>query len=493
MKRLTHVCGSRPATLCIAAAALLSASYASAQPAAQPPAAQPTPPAAAQPTPPAAAQPTPPAATPEPPKDAGAAQPTPPTSPAAPTTPAAEPTKAEAAPNTSEVAGEKAGEAEGEKAGEGEGGEGGEKKESHWYDNLELSAFADAYLSLNMNFPRPQEATNAYRGNDMNNGFSLAWAGIDASYEAGPVGATIGLRFGPQVPGYAGADAGTALENLRQAYVTWKPSEKFALDFGKWDTFAGAEGIDSQGNHNYTRGLVHWLAQPVFHTGFRATYTPSDVFSALAFIGNGWNNTIDNNIGKTFGLQLSLTPIEGLTAKVGYIGGPEQDDFLVQEADDGSTTTLNVGTANKRFRHLVDLVVTYDPSDSFSLLLNFDAGFEKTKPDLTVEATEDVKWFGLALSGRYAFSETFATALRGEFYKDPEGYTSGEFAYVAGSGVDTTLLSGTLTLEMSPTSQLSFKLDGRIDYANQPLFPKGAAESSKIQPTITLGAVAKTN
>jgi hypothetical protein len=384
---------------------------------------------------------------------------------------------------------------EGEKA---EGAGDAEKKEEKWHDKIDVSAFVDAYFSLNLNFPRPQAASNGLRGNDIHNGFSIAWAGIDATYDADPVGATINLRFGPQTNGYAGFDAQVpGLEHLRQGYVTWKANEKLTLDLGKWDTFAGGEAIDSQWNFNYTRGIVHWLAQPAFHTGLRATYAASDMFSVLGFVANGWNRTIDNNIGKTFGVQLSVTPMEELNAKLGYIGGPEQDDFYVQPFDDGSSTTLNVGTANMRWRHLIDLLVTYNPNEKMSLLLNADYGRETVKPDVALPETMGVQWFGVMVAGRYAVNDTFAGALRAEFYKDPEGYTSG-------TGLDTTLLTGTLTVEAAPAPQISVKLDVRGDYATTKapegatedppgIFLRGAANTSKVQPTITLGVVAKTN
>jgi hypothetical protein len=386
-------------------------------------------------------------------------------------------------------------EPEGEKTEGAAAGE-GEKKEERWFDKIDVSAFVDTYFSLNLNFPRPQAASNGNRGNDIHNGFSLAWAGIDATYEADPIGATINLRFGPQTNGYAGADAAVpGLEHLRQGYVTWKATEKLTLDMGKFDTFAGGEAIDSQWNFNYTRGIVHWLAQPTFHTGLRATYTASDMISVLGFVANGWNQTVDNNIGKTFGVQGSVTPMEELNVKLGYIGGPEQADVYVQEFDDGTTATLNVGTANKRFRHLIDLLATYNPNEKLSLLLNADYGRETVKPDLALEETVDVQWLGVLLAGRYAVNDTFAGALRAEYYKDFDGYTSG-------TGADTTLLTGTLTVEAMPAPQISIKLDLRGDYAtvkypdgsdDPGIFLKGANETSKVQPTITLGVVAKTN
>ncbi|HEX6767474.1 MAG TPA: hypothetical protein VF103_18375, partial [Polyangiaceae bacterium] len=67
-----------------------------------------------------------------------------------------------------------------------------------WWESIEFRAFVDAYLNVNYNFPKPEspsnQVTHAY---DPYNGFSLAWAGVDATYPAEPVGGTLSLRFGP--------------------------------------------------------------------------------------------------------------------------------------------------------------------------------------------------------------------------------------------------------------------------------------------------------
>lgn len=539
MKRLTHRHASGGAAACLAATLFLGASYAAAQPGPAAPAKAPdvkpvkaAPPAAAPPAaaPPAAAPPAaaPPAATATagaqpaaaPPAQPAAAQPTTEKAPAEkpapvdlpsakpapekPVAPAAAehaaPPEGKEAPSDANVAGE---EKEGEeKEGEEKAAEG---PKEHWYDSLDVSAFIDSYFSLNTNLPKPQGGTNLLHANDPNNGFSVAQVGLNAVYEADPVGGTIYLRFGPQAISYAGGDlTGYGLEYLRQGFVTWKPMETLAIDLGKWDTFIGAEGLDSQDNFNYTRGLVHWLAQPTFHTGLRATYSPIDQLAVTAFAANGWNHTIDNNIGKTFGVQLKATPVDAFFANLGYVVGPEQDDTFTITNADGSTETRSLGSANKRMKHVIDLVVGYNPSDALNLLLNADVGLEQVPLDDGTENTQTVKWFGVALAGKYAVNDYFGAAARFEFYKDPNGYTTGFTDLDTGEAADVTLVSGTLTLQATPSPHLIIKLDGRVDYANGDYFqqaagfaPTGASAAddnrTKLQPTITLGVVAKTN
>jgi len=131
-----------------------------------------------------------------------------------------------------------------------------------WYDSIEFSAFADAYFGLNYNFPKPQSGRNNLRAFDSSNGFALSWVGVNASYPADPVGATVSLRFGPTAhqigtgclgDDKAQCDSGQGLENVKQAFASWKPGgadSVLQLDLGKFDTPFGAEVAESHLNMN---------------------------------------------------------------------------------------------------------------------------------------------------------------------------------------------------------------------------------------------------
>src|SRR5688572_1224643 len=92
-----------------------------------------------------------------------------------------------------------------------------------WHEALDLGAFADAYASVNFGFPKPQTDSNRLRAFDVSNGVALSWVGFDASYEPDPVGGAIEIRFGPSAARLAGADAGSGLEFVKQAYAAWRP------------------------------------------------------------------------------------------------------------------------------------------------------------------------------------------------------------------------------------------------------------------------------
>ncbi len=402
----------------------------------------------------------------------------------------------------------------------------GVDEESAWYDELKLGAFVDGYAGINLSTPKPQLGRNRFHAYNLANGFSLAWGGLDVEYGAQEFAGTLSLRFGPSASALAGGDAEHGLENVKQAFASWRPSSKFSLDFGKFDTIYGAEVADSQANFNYTRGLLYWLGQPVFHTGLRAAIDISPQFWITALAVNGWNNTIDNNSGKTFGVQFSTSIPRGsdetplLDVHLGYLAGPEQRDYGVltdycppgetfnpgSGACDASnpasspTVQRDAGAANnvEAFRHFIDLVANFHPSNDLSLLLNFDVGFEGTRvgsPDDygALNEFDGQSWWGLAVGARYAFSPVWAGALRGEVFGDPDARaTSGDDPHV-NDVQDLMLYSGTLTIEAAPSDNLLFRLDARLDGANEAVFPRQLRSYEQIQPTLVLGVVATTN
>lgn len=395
-----------------------------------------------------------------------------------------------------------------------------------WYDSFDVRVFADAYYSLNYNSPKPQLGGNdVIRAFDSANGFSLGWAGLDISHPAEPVGGTLALRFGPTAKRYASScltakcDADYSLENVKQAFASWRPgggSSPVTIDFGKFDTIYGAEIAESQDNLNYTRGVLYWLGQPAFHTGLRVNAELTRNLNLRALLVNGWNNTIDNNSGKTFGLQATAHAArtdshDWFSASIGYLGGPERDDTVPVTCPSGSvfdsssatgcklsvapgntTGTLDRPSTNsKGWRHFVDLLVTSDPTEKLHLVLNGDFGYESQRDAGLSTHFTGKSWLGAMVAARYSFSDHFAAAGRVEVYHDQKGVTTGSVNGVPITKA--TIETYTLTLDYLPTKNLLLRLDNRLDNSNKQMFPKGLRELSATLFTTTLGVVVTTN
>ncbi len=390
-----------------------------------------------------------------------------------------------------------------------------------WYEALDFGLFADAYFGFNANVPKPQEGNNLFRAYDSTNGFALSWVGADVSYDPRPVGGTVSLRFGPSAETHAsscfsdetrcdGDVAGLGL--VKQAFASWRPVPGLTFDLGKFDTIYGAEVAESQDNLNYSRGAVYWLAQPLFHTGLRTSLRVLPELNLNALIVNGWNNSIDNNAGKTFGLQTIVQPWPELSVALGWLGGPEQDDAVTLDcpADTAyspvtgacvaargipaDSYVVDRGGANEfeAWRHLADVVVTWEPTGALSLVFNADFGVDGVRAlDTNVDS---MSYFGAMLGSRYALTDVWALAGRAEYFSDPDGYATGF--------EDLKLVTGTLTLEASPTPNLQLRLEGRADFAvdanvdprddeKADIFSASARDDTENQLTLTLSAVVR--
>jgi hypothetical protein len=424
----------------------------------------PPPPAAATPPPPA---PPPPAPAPPPPAPA-AAEPPPPA--AAAPAPAAAAPAAPAAPAT---------------------------PPGNWWDKFSGDAFVDAYGAVNWNFPRPQYgATVPYstlREYDQARGFSLNWAGLDASYAADPIGATINLRFGPGIAIHNGpatptgtADNNFGLEYVRQAYATAKFGGIFTLDAGKFDQPFGSEVPDSQLNMEYTRSLLYTENQPLFFTGLRLDIAPTATTDLKLIAANGWNNSIDDNSGKTFAAQFSIKPIDQLQLYIGWAGGPEEAD-ITSAPTSGATpmADMRVPGADSHWRHLVDLVADFNPTSAWRFLLNADYDTEKD-----FAPGHSAIWYGANLAIRWVAADPFQVTVRGEILHDEHGDIVGINPTSGKTSADVESL--TLTLQYVIATHYSLMLDNRVDIANSSIF-ETTNTNDKTQFTSTLGVIAHTN
>lgn len=390
--------------------------------------------------------------------------------------------------------------------------------ELSWNDSFEFGAFADAYGSLDFNFPKggPSKPIRAY---DTTDGFSLSWVGLDIERSPDPVGGVIALRFGPTADRLGAAcvdgdcDGEYGLSAVKQGFVSWKPAGAegtVQLDLGKFDTPFGAEVAESQYNFNYTRGALYWLGQPAYHTGFRLTLDLDRAFALKLLAVNGWNRTIDNNLGKSVGLQATLrlpandgSDADRMAISLGYLIGPEWDDSAeiqcppgtrpspagpggctVDPDAEGGVLVVDRGNANTEgLRHFLDLVVSGAPVSELNLWLNGSLGIDNQRSQTDLAEFETALWWGIAAAARYAIGDRAGIAARGEYYNDRDGYTTGFVPAEIG------LLTGTLTFDYSPAKAAKLFVDGRVDWSNRQIFPKQIREYGGTAVSLTVGAV----
>jgi hypothetical protein len=321
-----------------------------------------------------------------------------------------------------------------------------------------MTTFVDAYYAYNFNKVNPDQLRNFDTTHD-----SMSVALVEIAFEkkvstSDRVGFRTDLDFGPvadTVASFEPNNTSDVFKRFEQGYVSLLAGSKLQIDAGKFVTPHGAEVIESKDNWNYSRSLLFALAIPYYHVGLRATLPLNDKLTLSGYAVNGWNNSTDNNRGKTLGLQAQLKPNDKLSIAASVMGGPEQ----------------NADTKDKRY--LFDTTCTYTATPKLSLMANYDYGKD------TIAGT-DVAWQGVAVYARLQANSAIAFVPRFEYLDDSDAFMS---------GTSQKLKELTLTGEAKIAGSLLTRLEYRRDFSDTPFFNNEDGTLKKARNTITLGVV----
>jgi hypothetical protein len=303
-------------------------------------------------------------------------------------------------------------------------------------------------------------------------GFSLQQAAINIGYQPKEgFGAFVNLTAGNDADIIASYDlAGRNSKfDVTQAYAQYAGSS-YTIIGGKFVTLAGAEVIASPSNPNFSRSILFGYAIPFTHTGVRTTITATDTLSLVLGINNGWDALKDTNTAKTVEVGATFAPVKAFTLVVDGYFGKERVGGLVSTGQEGQ-------------RSLVDVVATYNATDSLTFILNYDYG----KQDNAVETEgglADAKWSGLAGYVNYAINDQWKVSLRAEYLDDKDGYRTGvvqKWKEVTG------------TVAFMPAKPVELRLEVRADSSDGETFVKSLASEtvSKNQQSVALQALYK--
>ncbi len=261
--------------------------------------------------------------------------------------------------------------------------------------------------------------------------------------------------------GGAAADAADIFD-VQEAYVQFIVPAGNGVDIkvGKMATLAGYEVIESKDNYNYSRSFMFFYAIPFTHTGIRASYQVFDPVKLTLGLNNGWNQSDDNNGGKTLEFQFALTPTiwdaNWLSFYANLYWGAER------------TQAIAGGNSNGDKRFLVDLNLILTPVENWTFGVNFDFG---TDDDAVLTgaaaggSTRDAKWRGVAGYVKYQLWDWYAIAVRGENYDDQDGFTTGNVQK---------LFEVTLTNEFKIAERVLLRLEYRHDQSDEDTFLDGS-------------------
>lgn len=343
---------------------------------------------------------------------------------------------------------------------------------------LGLSVYLQGGYTFNFEDPKGDQV-NPGRWETQSNGFTFDLAELQFLKEAakGSVGYKVKLIAGDFAKEMNQFGIGITTESSSSAFDVMEAFIEYVapvgngvkLRAGRMGTFHGAEVLEARDNPTYSRSFLFVYAEPLTHTGLSALYNFSDTLNAGFHVVNGWDDTTDNNRGKTVGLNVNYAPVEMVSAALNLMYGPEQADQ----------------SGHNRF--LATTVVTLKPVKPATLILAADYGTER-KVSFTKTVWEDdgegtltasvmdyrknATWWGAALTVKYDLSDALSFAARGEYFDDQDG------ARTAWTGTDSDhpksagqkLKEVTLAAEWRPASGLVVKPEYRHDWSDKKFF-----------------------
>lgn len=316
-----------------------------------------------------------------------------------------------------------------------------------------ISGSIDAYYRYNFLNAKDIPATNNFTSfTNSQNSFEIGMASVKIEHSFGKVGGVLDLGFGTRAREFSYNDDGVTAA-VKQAYVTFSPSDKFKFTLGKFGTHVGYELLDPQLNRNYSMSYMFSYG-PFFHTGLKADVTLSDNFSFMLGVANPTDYTSASFEKKFFLGQLHGATSNGnLSGYLNYVGGKTTDLMKTSQ---------------------FDLVVTGKVSDQFSL------GYNGTTRTLQHDKDPKQSFWGSALYLNYDPTATFGLTLRGEYFDDEDNGTDGY--------IGTSIFAATLSANIK-VGGLTFIPEFRLDNAKDNFFVKNSGDLTKSSGTFLFAAV----
>lgn len=248
-------------------------------------------------------------------------------------------------------------------------------------------------------------------------------ANLIASYQGEKVGFVADLVFGPRGSdavfasgGYRNAVGAGSGQIVNQLYTYIKLGDVVTVNLGQFNTFVGYEVISPTLNANYSTSYM-FSNGPFNHTGLRVDFATEGGFVAKLAVMNPTDIVEFNPVNTyTLGGQIGFTSDGGgiwLNALYGDQDGKfKEKDF---PGVDGDLTSL--GTLAQ-----IDITTGWTLSDAFFLGANatyqtIGKGQEFTNAGVLEKGSRETSsFYGFALYPKVTLSETFALALRGEYF-----------------------------------------------------------------------------
>lgn len=325
---------------------------------------------------------------------------------------------------------------------------------------VSLSGFVDVYYFYDFNQPKTGYRQPFLYNHNRHNEFNLNLGIVKVAVENPKYRANLGLHAGTYVQDNYASEQ-NLLKHVSEANIGFSISKKNKLwfDVGILPSHIGFESAISMDNWTLTRSILAENS-PYFMAGAKMTYKPTDKWELSGMALNGWQRIqrVSGNSMLSYGTQIKYSNAKNVTINWSTFIGTDDPDSL------------------RRMRYFNNFFGQFQLTKKFGLITGFDVGFQQFSKNNTIYKT----WWSPVIIGQFIFNDKWKTAIRAEYYSDPDKALIGSPSL---NGFNT--FGASLNIDYSPAPFLAMRLEGRLLQSPDALFLK---DNSFSQSNFVFGA-----
>lgn len=291
--------------------------------------------------------------------------------------------------------------------------------------SLSISGYVDCYFSTYSDTVNTLGFVKFPTISPRKNQFGLNMAQVSAKYVSKRFRCTTTLFTG-DVPKSAWSEV---YNHIQEANMGFQLYNKLWLDVGFFRTHIGLESIQPRENMTLSLATTTYY-EPYFLSGAKLTYQHNDQWNFQINIFNSFNQFIDNNQSKAYGLSLSHNPNQSTSLTFSSI-----------LSDEISSSKI------KRPRLYNNLCYTYK-TIKWTIGAELNYGTQK-KTDFIADSHFDQMYSGL-LAIKYRITPDWSTYGRFEFFDDPNEILTGPVYNSNHQIIGPKIAGGTAGIEFKP-------------------------------------------
>ena len=334
---------------------------------------------------------------------------------------------------------------------------------------LVLKSYVDGYYSYYDNDLPASELQTFSTVGPRNQSISVNVAQLGLHYEYKDIRSSMTVHFGdiPQ------ATWSSTFPFIQEANVGVHLFPNWWLDVGLFTTHIGTESFLPKNNDLSTTSIITYN-EPFYQGGLKLAYEGSEKYDLEFWIINGYNQFLDINKAKSYGLLFNYNINDNTSITYTNLFGNEAADGAIESQFRTYNNIYGTTTIKNMIRITAGL--DYATQDKFST--------NGLNPN--VETPNNL--LGFLATVRLILTKKSSVTTRYEYLTNPAGYITGTFkSGEFESGLDN--MSGiTLGYEYKPSEESYLRIEGRSlsGVENVEVFP-GESPNNRLEFHLTMG------